>query len=131
MHESGDGEGMGNMHRGIGVREWDVARSELLSGWIRSAEGGRGSGVQVRVGIGSVELLARGGGVRARCKKGMWVQKRGGGAKVPGKHLVARRATEGRGGALWWRDKCMGDGKGKHVGGVPVKGRGGEERDAP
>ena len=130
MHESGDGEGMGNMHRGIGVREWDVARSELLSGWIRSAEGGRGSGAQVRVGISSVELLARGGGVRARCKKGMWVQKRGGGAKVPGKHLAARGATEERG-ALRWHDWSMGEGATVQVGGVPGKGRRGVEREGP
>ena len=62
MHEWGDSKGMGNMHRGIGVREEDIARSELFSGWIGSAEGGRGSGAQVRVGIGRVELLTRGEG---------------------------------------------------------------------
>ena len=31
VHEWGDREGMGNMHRGIGVREGNIARGELFS----------------------------------------------------------------------------------------------------
>ena len=61
-HERGDGEGMRDMHRGIGVREWNIARSELFSGWVGSAEGGRRRGAQVRVGVGRIDLLALGGG---------------------------------------------------------------------
>ena len=52
------------------------------------------------------------------------------GAKVLEKHRVARGAI-GEPKAPRWHDWCMKEGEVVQVGGVPVKGRSGEERDAP
>ena len=50
------------MHRGIGVREGNVARVELFSGWVGSAEGRRGSRAPRWERMSWDELLARGEG---------------------------------------------------------------------
>ena len=72
VHEWGDREGMGNVHRSIDVREGNIARGELFSGWVGGAEGGRGRGAQVRVGVDGVELLAQRGraGTGGVCTRG-------------------------------------------------------------
>ena len=62
MHEWGDGEGMGDMHRGIGVREGDVARDELFSRGVGSAERGLMDGAYNWKCMSRVELLAGRGG---------------------------------------------------------------------
>ena len=60
----------------------------------------------------------------------MYSQKGGGGAKVPGKHLAARGATREQQ-APREHDWCMGEARGRRVGGMPGRWRGDVERDAP
>ena len=61
MHERGNGEGMGRMHRGIGVQEGNGARSELFSGGVGNAEEGWRSRAPKWERMSWQELLARGG----------------------------------------------------------------------
>ena len=61
------------MHRGIRVREGNVARDELFSGWVGGAEGGSGSPPPRLERMSWDELLARWEGkLHERYRMGGW-----------------------------------------------------------
>ena len=115
MHERGNWKGVRDMHRGIEVWEGDVARNELFSGGIGSAEEWQRSRAPNWERMSWEELLTRG---RVGCMKGMGWVVGSRGAKVLGKHQVSPGAM-GERSAPRCHDWCIEErGRGR-VGCVP------------